>query len=483
MVKTNKCTIFLFALVFFLGFNYSFALEETQGNKVLTIEDCINTALDNSPNVKMAKNRVKLAKSRVGQAKSDYFPTANFSTGFSGQGDNNQPGTDNYYSANATLKQLIYNFGKTGAKINMQKFNEISTEFDLDNAVLDTVYNVKTAYYGVLAAKTSKEVEEAYVDINERQYAMTKAFFEEGLRSKIDLVNSEVNLSQAKISLVTAKNTYQNAVIKLNNAMYIAGEPSYYIEGTQNQGAINTEIFSPDLTKDEISLPEFKEGEVYSLTIQKTDLFQDYALIQYPKTFEECIATAMANRPDLKSYEATLSAMEESLKYAKREYFPELSGNVGWSFRNLEHISTNGYNYGASLNVPVGNVMQTKYKIDQSKAELSLAQNDIDLLRQDIYFEIQDYYVNLKQLEKKIPLHKVKVKTTLENLELAEGRYQVGLGNFIELQDAKVNYNQAQQAYVKAIYDYNVAKVKLEAAMGLIDDTNPIVTSFEDKKQ
>ncbi len=440
-------------------------------------------ALDNSPNVKMAKNRVKLAKSRVGQAKSDYFPTFNISSGFSGQGDNNQPGTDNYYSAGATLKQLIYNFGKTGAKINMQKFNEISSQFDLDNAVLDTVYNVKTAYYGVLAAKTSKEVEEAYVDINERQYAMTKAFFEEGLRSKIDLVNSEVNLSQAKISLVSAKNTYQNAAIKLNNSMYIAGKPAYYIEGTQNQGAINTEVFDTDLIKEEVSLPEFKEGEVYSIAIQKTDMLQDYIFKEYPKSFEECLASAMANRPDLKSYEATLSAMEESLKYAKREYFPELSTNAGWSFRNLEHLSTNGYNYSANLNIPIGNTMQIKYKIDQSKAELGLAQNDIDLLKQNIYFEVQDDYVNLKQLEKKIPLHKVKVQTTFENLELAEGRYQVGLGNFIELQDAKVNYNQAQQAYVKAIYDYNVAKVKLEVAMGLIDDTNSVMTSFEDKKQ
>ena len=42
----------------------------------------------------------------------------------------------------------------------------------------------------------------------------------------------------------------------------------------------------------------------------------------------------------------------------------------------------------------------------------------------------------------------------------------MGVGNYIELQDAKVNYNNAQQAYVKAIYDYNVARAALEKAMG-----------------
>ena len=70
------------------------------------------------------------------------------------------------------------------------------------------------------------------------------------------------------------------------------------------------------------------------------------------------------------------------------------------------------------------------------------------------------------QLEKNIPLMKTKVKQTLENYELADARYEVGLGNFIELQDAKENYNNAQRDYVQTIYDYNVALTDLYTAMG-----------------
>ena len=58
-----------------------------------------------------------------------------------------------------------------------------------------------------------------------------------------------------------------------------------------------------------------------------------------------------------------------------------------------------------------------------------------------------------------------KVKQTLENFELADGRYTVGLGNFIELQDAQTNYNNAQLAYVQSVFDYNVARAQLERAM------------------
>jgi outer membrane protein TolC len=71
------------------------------------------------------------------------------------------------------------------------------------------------------------------------------------------------------------------------------------------------------------------------------------------------------------------------------------------------------------------------------------------------------------QLEKQIPLQGVKVKQTFENYQLAEGRYYVGLGDYIELQDAKVNYNNAQHSYIETIYRYNVARANLESVIAL----------------
>ena len=82
------------------------------------------------------------------------------------------------------------------------------------------------------------------------------------------------------------------------------------------------------------------------------------------------------------------------------------------------------------------------------------------------------------QLEKQIPLLAVKVRQTLENLELAVGRYFVGIGDYIELQDAKVNYNNAQQSYVEAVYNYNVARAQLEQAIALKPD---VKITIEDK--
>ena len=73
----------------------------------------------------------------------------------------------------------------------------------------------------------------------------------------------------------------------------------------------------------------------------------------------------------------------------------------------------------------------------------------------------------MRQIERKVPLMKTKVEATLENFELADGRYSVGLSNYVELQDALTNYNKAQLSYVEAVFEYNVARETLLKSMGV----------------
>ena len=91
----------------------------------------------------------------------------------------------------------------------------------------------------------------------------------------------------------------------------------------------------------------------------------------------------------------------------------------------------------------------------------------MNIAKADIFWEVQNNYVNMRQLERKIPLMNQKVKATLENFELADGRYSVGLNNYVELQDALTNYNNAQLNFVEAVFKYNVARENLLKSMGL----------------
>lgn len=476
MYRITKIAISLI-IVLAIGTTSCYALEEikVEQGSVLSLRDCIAIALNNNPGIKSARYNYGISKANVNIVRSEFFPTVGIGTGykFNGVDSKRTTSSTNTYSVEAQLNQLLWNFGRTNAHIKMQKFYLIADKFVFDNTVRETIFNVKQKYYEVLAARTTVLINQAYVDINERNYLRTKAYFDEGIKSKIDLVNAEVTLSDSKITLIKSENTYKNSLVNLNNAMYLANAPTYSISGTEDFN-IKDNVAPVDLTK--ITKPSdaeisqvpvsVKDAKLIS-SVEKLEVLADYKVSVFPYSFEECIKMAYKNRADLKAYSSTLDAVKENLLYVKRNYYPELSATAGYGFRDTNRTSS--INVGVNLSSSV-NIMNQKAKVDAAKLQVDLAQNSLNQLNQDIYFEVQNAYIDMIELEKQIPLLAVKVRQTFENYELAEGRYYVGLGDYIQLQDAKVNYNNAQTSYIETIYKYNVARANLESVIALPQD-------------
>ena len=449
------------------------ALDENdiKSKKVFSLDECIEFAINNDPNIKVAQNLVKVQKSKVGQAKSDYFPTLGAGNGYNFSSNHSDKGTheNNYYDLNISVNQLIWDFGKTTANINMQKYNLQSAQYDLEYEILKTIYNVKTAYFSVLAAKANNEVLKQTVSINKLNFERTKALFEEGLKSKIDVVNAEVYYTDAQIQLLEAQNNYETALIALANSMYYAQTPDFSVLNTENFDfkPIN---YQPSEIKVNYNVQTQNDNNselILTSGIEKHNILQNFSFKPYEISVQEAIDTAYKNRQDLKSLELVLKASEESLKAVKRSYYPELGASAGYNYSKNENDDTSGFRVYAGLDFPIINVMYIKNKIDEGKSYYDIAQENIGLSKKNIYFEVQNFYVEMKQLEKRIPLMAQKVQQTLENFELADGRYTVGLGNFIELQEAQTNYNNAQLAFVQSVFKYNVAREQFLKSMGV----------------
>lgn len=476
MYRITKIAISLI-IVLAIGTTSCYALEEikVEQGSVLSLRDCIAIALNNNPGIKSARYNYGISKANVNIARSEFFPTVGIGTGYNFNGVDSKRTTSstNTYSVEAQLNQLLWNFGRTNAHIKMQKFYLIADKFVFDNTVRETIFNVKQKYYEVLAARTTVLINQAYVDINERNYLRTKAYFDEGIKSKIDLVNAEVTLSDSKITLIKSENTYKNSLVNLNNAMYLANAPTYSISGTEDFN-IKDNVAPVDLTK--ITKPSdaeisqvpvsVKDAKLIS-SVEKLEVLADYKVSVFPYSFEECIKMAYKNRADLKAYSSTLDAVKENLLYVEIITQNFLQPQVMDLEIQIEQALS--INVGVNLSSSV-NIMNQKAKVDAAKLQVDLAQNSLNQLNQDIYFEVQNAYIDMIELEKQIPLLAVKVRQTFENYELAEGRYYVGLGDYIQLQDAKVNYNNAQTSYIETIYKYNVARANLESVIALPQD-------------
>ena len=459
--------------------------EKEKSKKTFSIDECVEYAINNDPNIRISANNYEVQKSRVGQAKSDYFPMLGIGTGYNYQYSNSAGYTSNsmwrgggsgnsngYYQLNASVNQLIWNFGRTTAGINMQKFNRESAGYDLDYSILQTVYNVKTAYFAVLAALANVDIYERSVRINSLNYERTKAMFEEGLKSRIDVVNAEVYLTDAKTQLIDAQYKYDTAMVNLKNSMFYMEDKHFPVENTENFDFLRNNYKMQTIEIGTIK----KNGEdgdsehsavLLTSGIQKQDILKDYKFDPYIIELKEAINEAYENRPDLKSLKMVLRAQEESLKQIKRSWAPEISASAGYNLRYMDSTSNTGFTASANLDFPMINVMDIKYRIDEGKSYLRIAQDNIDLSEKNINFEVQKYYLAMRRLEKTIPLMADKVRQTLENFELADGRYAVGLNNFIELQDAQTNYNNAQLAFVQSVFDYNVAREEFKKSMGV----------------
>lgn len=454
-----------------------------KGSLTMTMADCEDYMVKHSPVLKIYTDRQKAQKSEVGQAKSNYFPTLYGGTGYTISGTQYSRGQDNYvngnyYGFNAGVNQLIWDFGRTSARINMNKYNYESAGYDLIFHTAVTTYDVRFAYTTVLAARANEDVEELLVKIQELNYQRTKAMFDVGLKSKIDVVNAQYNLTQAKIALLEAQNQYQTALIALNNKMYFVDAPDYTIKDTetfnfQKNYTVKNELDVADRKNYNANSvnAEIKDGAILTSEIEKRDIIKTYKFKPYTRTMADSIQVAYTNRPDLKSTELVAKAAQEALKVVKRSYYPALNASAGYAFRSYNDYNANAMGVYGGLDFPNVNVMNIKYQIEEGKALLDIAQNNVDLLKKDIYFQIQTDYVNMKKLEKKIPLMNDEVKQAFQNFELADGRYAVGLGNYIELQTALANYNGAQLAFVKTVFDYNEARFVLTRDMGIMQDS------------
>ncbi len=407
------------------------AEEVIRKGELLTLERCIETALVRHPSIVAAKSTANASESRTGQAKAGYYPSIDWTTSASRTsvgpretlGFKTGSALFNSYSAGATLNQTIFDFGKTASQVRVGTFNHDSSLNDLENVAGQVILNVKQAYFGVLQAKRNRMVSEEAVGQFRLHLEQAKGFYEVGTKPKFDVTKAEVDLSNAKLNLIKAENAVRLAVANLNNAMGVPMAPEYMLEDT--------------------------------LSFQK-----------YEITFENALARAYENRPDLKSTVARRQAAESSIELEKKGYFPVLTGTAGYNYAGNDFPLKRGWNIGATLTVPLFSGFLTKYRVDEAKANLDVLKANEESLRQVIFLEVQQAYLNLQEAEERIPTAELTVKQAEENFEIARGRYGAGVGNPIEVTDAEVALSNAKTAYIQALYDYKVAKATLEKAMG-----------------
>jgi outer membrane protein len=406
-----------------------------QSTDKLTIEEATSLALANNPQVKEARQELATAQARVGVAKSRYYPQISFNgigkLGLSGAtnglgllGLPASPFWRNLADA-GNVNQNIYDFGRTRRATLVARAEVQAAEHNLDQVRIEVAQRAKVAFLKVLSAQRVIQVREQ--DVRERQGVERKAreFHEAGLSSKLDLDLADVGLTSAELSLAQARDDEQAARAELHAGL---GLPQ----------ATHYNLIEPQVT------------------------------LAPPDSLEKEIDQALATRPDLKALKAEIEAQQERVDYARSLRHPLLNGVFSGGYARFAELTVGNLMAGGlGLFAPIytGGGLEAQVQSEQASLEVLRAQDQSKVLatRNDVSVA----HTGVRKALDSAHANEQIAGYAEEALRLARTRYEAQLVSFVDLLTAETAAESARANYAQALYDYQIAKVRLNAAMGL----------------
>ncbi len=420
--------IFYGLIIFLLLGSTSYGADKINKGDVLNLQQCIDIALQQHPNLNAAAGSIRVSESKMGQVRANYFPQLTFQSNYQRIGPSSGSLTRsdpyNQYSNTMNLSQNIFDFGKTSTSVEIQSLSRESSQADMLDVRGLVIFNVKQYYFGFLQGRMSLNVAKETANQFQQHYEMSRAFFESGKSSKIDVTSAEVNLSNARINLLKAENALRIAKVNLNNAMGMTNAPEYEIK-------------------------------------------DDLAYKPYDISLTDAMQNAYKHRPDLLSITKKKEGLEKTIDLSKKGYLPVLSGNAAYGYTGDDQTMDKAWNVGVTLTFPLFTGLSTKYQVQESQANLDVLRANEDNLKQKVSLEVESAYLSMKEAEQRISAGIIVVRQAEENVELARGRYTAGVGSYIEITDAMISLNNAKMTYITALSDYSVTQASLQKAMGV----------------
>jgi HAE1 family hydrophobic/amphiphilic exporter-1 len=424
----------LFVPFFIMSLYLSEAVAEER--KPLSLDECIAIALEKHPSLRASQKEIAVADEQYKESISAYYPKASIDASYvrsEAKALTFTPGETETYQTIFKVDQKIYDFGRTGGSVDAARSSVEAREWDLSKTKIEIVYNVKESYYSVFKATGLMKVQEASVVQAEAHLRQAKGFYEAGAKAKFDVTNAEVELNQARLELIRARNVFNNALASLKTRI-----------GLDQSSDLEISISFPTLSN--------------------------------AVNLEHVLSEALKRRPEIQNIEARIDGGEATLKAAKGGYYPNLNASGSYGYydqypagqgEDLFQEKNKRWNVGLSLNIPIFEGFVTQRKVSESVAVIESLQAQKEAISNNVSLEVTQAYLELQNAEALISLAESGLNKAKENLDIANGRYDAGVGTIIEVTDAQSSHIRAETDLVNARYDVAIARAKLEKAVGL----------------
>ncbi len=396
-----------------------------------SLQKCIDYALENNITVKQQQLNTNYYDNQLKQARNNRLPSVsgsvsdNYSYGRSERDDGTIVSSDdNRVSASLSGSMNLWSGFRVNNSVSQAEFTYQARLADLEKAKDDLQLNIAAAYLEILFADELIQVSKDQIGVTTLQVGRTEKLVEAGSLAKGSLLEIEAQLASEELTLVEAENQQQLAYLNLFQMLELPSTESFRIEKpvlpvvTANRSVINS-----------------------------MDVFK----------------TAVEQRPEIRAAQYDLKASEKGVSVAKGDLYPSLSLGGNYSSFQLHSLDGSfgqqfkdhqGSSLYLSLDIPIFNRLQARTNINNAQLDVMSKELELQNTKNSLRKEIETAYTNAVAALKKYMASSKAVESMQESFRYTEEKFNVGIVNSVEYNQAKNNLTKAQSDLAQAKYDY-----------------------------
>jgi outer membrane protein TolC len=409
----------------------------------LSLTDCLNIALSQNATILKAKSDLEASQGVVVQTRAVALPQVQATGQYkdtdpqaieSLPGGTMQPHEN--WNAGVQIVQSIYEGGKMVAALRAANVTKQQALAQYQTVIADALLLTRLAYYDVLLAAQQITVNEASVNLLQKELEDQQRRYDAGTVPHFNVLRAEVAVANARPALIQARNNYRIAKNNLSNLL------GYNLPR--------------DIWED--------------IPLNLTDTLD---AAPYQVDLPAAIQQALARRPELVAVRKTAELQRLNVVNAKAGYKPTVQVFAGYGWYNaqftqpveLDH-DIRGWNAGGQLSWDIFDGMLTHGKVVQARALYEKARTDVDDKGRQIELEVRTAYSDFIEAREVLDSQQKVQEQADEALREAKARAEAGTSTQLDVLDAETSLTQARTTQIQALHDYAAARARLERAIG-----------------
>lgn len=428
----------------FLGLGVSMGFSDVKEPDALTLaslEDAVKIAYKNNKDIQIQEYGLKVSDADILDARSAFLPQLTLNAGYARNGAvlnsaNTNPKKDirtfsgykNNNQADVSLAQAIYNGGANISALREAQVALREQKETLRATKLNVEFEAKRLYYGLLLAYETRRIAEDLVEQAKSHYLEVKHKFDQGTSSRFDVLQSKVQVSLLLPQLINAQTSIDLIAAEMDKLLGLK---------VGSQITLNDKLIYEPL--------EIKE--------------------------EDFLRKAYVNQPEMILKSLGIDMSKWAVKYAKAGWLPQIEANAQYIGRsnnigNMFDNKHNNWNAGFTMSLAIFDGFSTKAKVDGAKAKYMQAVIEKDNYSDQVALDVKQACLDLINANAIIQSQQDNLQDAKEALEISYVRYNNGVGINLDVLDAQVSLANVEKNLANGIYDYIIAKAKLDRVMG-----------------